>query len=165
MPAMSLNMLRRAIVSLAVTLVATSVIASSAAAADQFGRLFPTLPAFVDPTNQQLADLAQTQLDPNADSGNNVGVPSGFTYFGQFIDHDLTLDTSPSPSEPVDPTTLANSRTFRLDLDSLYGGGPLVSPQLYTPDGQRFLVQEPNENGVRDLPRNPNGTAVLLFSD
>ena len=163
MPAMTLNMLRRAIVALAVTLVATSVIASSATAADQFGRLFPTLPAFVDPTNQQLADLAQTQLDPNADSGDNVGVTAGFTYFGQFIDHDLTLDTSPSPTAPVDPTTLTNFRTFRLDLDSVYAGGPLVSPQLYTANGQRFRVQEPNQfGGARDLPRNPDGSAVLV---
>ena len=113
MPAMSLTMLRRAIVSLAVTLVATSVIASSAAAADQFGRLFPTLPAFVDPTTQQIADLAQTLLEPNADTGNNVDVPSVFTYFGQFIDHDLTLDTSPPPAAPVAPDDAPERRTFR----------------------------------------------------
>ena len=85
---------------------------------------------------------------------------SGFTYFGQFIDHDLTLDLSPSPFAPVDVTTITNQRTFRLDLDSVYAGGPTVSPQLY--DGQRFRVQEPNPNGVRDLPRNPDGSAVLV---
>ncbi len=148
---------RSAVVALGVS---AMLAAPASAQTGNFGRLFPDSPGFVDPTNQQLADLAQTQLDPNADSGNNVGVTSGFTYFGQFIDHDLTLDTSPSPTEPVDPTTLPNGRTFRFDLDSVYAGGPSVSPQLY--DGNRFIVQEPNENGVRDLPRNPNGSAVLV---
>ena len=57
-------------------------------------------------------------------------------------------------------TTLTNGRTFRLDLDSVYGGGPTVSPQLYA--GDRFKVQEPNANGVRDLPRNADGSAILV---
>jgi hypothetical protein len=146
-----------------VALLASAALAAPASAQEptgNFGRLFGDSPGFVDPTNQQLADLAQTMLDPNADSGNNAGVPSGFTYFGQFIDHDLTLDTTPSPTEPVDPATLPNRRSFRLDLDSLYAGGPGVSPQLY--DGDRFLVQEANLNGVRDLPRDENGSAILV---
>lgn len=84
------------------------------------------------------------------------------TTLGQFIDHDLTLDTLPQPAEPVDPTDLLNSRTFRFDLDNVYGGGPTVSPQLYDTDGAHFLLQEANQNGVRDLPRNPDGSAILV---
>jgi hypothetical protein len=128
-----------------------------------FGRMFPDLPAFTVPTAQQLADLAQTMFDPNAAENDNPGVTSGFTYFGQFVDHDLTLDPVPS-GVAADPTTIENGRTFRLDLDSVYGGGPSVSPQLYAGDGKHFLVQEPNANGVRDLPRNPDGTAILVES-
>lgn len=143
--------------------VATLALAPSAAqAASKFGFMFPGLRPLNSQTNQQLADLAQSQLDPAADTENNVGVTSGFTYFGQFIDHDLTLDTLPQPNQPVDPTTLTNGRTFRFDLDSVYGGGPDVSPQLYEADKTHFLVQETNVNGVRDLARNPDGSAILV---
>lgn len=132
------------------------------ASANQFGRLFPGLPPLNSQTSQELADLAQTELDPNLDSGNNclvTTVPfsgcvrSGFTYFGQFIDHDLTLDTGASPTAPVNIETIDNQRTLKLDLDSVYGGGPKVSPRLY--NGDKFIVREPNENGVRDVPREP----------
>ena len=125
-----------------------------------FIRSFPDLPGFTEPTQQQIADLAQGMLDPNADTGDNLGFTSGFTYFGQFLDHDLTLDTSPPPTAPVDPTTLVNSRTFAFDLDSVYGGEQAGSPQLYDPAG-RFLLQEPNANGVRDYIRNPDGSAII----
>lgn len=130
----------------------------------QFGRIFNGLPPLNSQSVQELADLAQTQLDPNADSENNQDpdMTSIYTYFGQFIDHDLTLDTSPSPTAPVDPTTLSNGRTFKFDLDSVYGGGPNVSPQLYAADKKHFLVQNPNPNGVVDLPRNPDGSAILV---
>jgi Animal haem peroxidase len=135
----------------------------------RFGEMYPDLPDFNAPTSQQLADLAQRQLDPNLDARNNCENPvppvsgcvfSAFTYFGQFIDHDLTLDTSPSPTAPVDVTRITNQRTFRLDLDSVYGGGPSAAPQLY--DGSRFRLQESNPNGVRDLARNADGSAILV---
>lgn len=134
---------------------------AGASVKDPFIRTFD-LPGFTTPTQQQLADLAQTQLDPNVDAKNNTGLGSGFTYFGQFLDHDLTLDTSPPPTAPVDPTTLINRRTFAFDLDSLYGDGPEGSPQLYEADGKHFRLQESNPNGVRDLPRNADGSAILV---
>src|SRR3954470_24750274 len=43
----------------------------SARADGSFGRLFPGLSALNGQSAQQIADLAQTQLDPNADSENN----------------------------------------------------------------------------------------------
>lgn len=127
-----------------------------------FGEIFPKLPGFTTPTPQQLADLAQTMLDDTAPAGDDANRPSGFTYEGQFIDHDLTLDQVPQPSVPIDPTTIQNARTFRFDLDSVYGGGPAASPQLYAADRKHFLVQEDNGNGVRDLPRAGDGSAVLV---
>ena len=129
----------------------------------RFGFMFPNLGPFTGPTNQDLADLAQTQFDPaRRGPAGNTTIPSGYVYFGQFIDHDLTLDTAPSPTAPVDPRRLTNGRTFRFDLDSLYGGGPDVSPQLYDTDRSHFLVQNPSGHGVRDLPRNMGGGAVLV---
>ena len=133
----------------------------------RFGFMLPGLTGFTSPSVQQFADLAQTQLDPNISAplpGNadNPALPSGFTYLGQFIDHDLTKDLLPQPSTPVDPTTLVSGRNFRFDLDSVYGGGPDRSPQLYEADRLHFKVQNPNPNGVRDLPRNPDGSAILV---
>ena len=49
-------------------------------------------------------------------------IPAGFTYLGQFIDHDITFDPTPFELQRVnDPDALVNFRTPRLDLDSLYG--------------------------------------------
>jgi Animal haem peroxidase len=132
-----------------------------------FGRMFPDLPGLTSQTNQELADLASSMLDPNVTDPNpgshdNDFVPSGDTYFGQFVDHDLTLDSSPSPTEPENVVGEPNGRTFQFDLDSVYGKGPFGDPQLYAADHKHFLVQDPNSNGVRDLPRNPDGTAILV---
>ncbi len=52
-------------------------------------------------------------------------VPAGFTYLGQFIDHDLTFDkTQVMFGAHVTPAQLLQARSPSLDLDSLYGGGP-----------------------------------------
>ncbi|WP_144184065.1 peroxidase family protein [Elioraea rosea] len=51
-------------------------------------------------------------------------IPAGFTYLGQFIDHDLTRD--PSKLTGGTPTGLPtlSERSPALDLDSVYGRGP-----------------------------------------
>jgi Animal haem peroxidase len=106
----------------------------------------------------------------------NLGMGSAFTYLGgQFTDHDMILDLQPQPTDffgrdssgflltpGPQPQRVDNFETFDFDLSSVYGGGPGVSPQLYDADGVHFLVQEDNGNGVRDLPRNPDGTAILV---
>jgi hypothetical protein len=65
-------------------------------------------------------------------------LPAGFTFFGQFIDHDLTLDTEPSPIAPVNIKTLDNDRNGNFDLDSVYGDGPSGTPELYEADGKHL---------------------------
>jgi hypothetical protein len=59
-------------------------------------------------------------------------VPSGFVYFGQFVDHDITLDVSSTLDAQVDANTINNMRSPSLDLDSLYGRGPGLDPFLYS---------------------------------
>ncbi len=75
--------------------------------------------------------------DPNPDSNNPAdpgvsNIPAGFTYFGQFVDHDITLDVSSSLDAATDANTIHNMRTPALDLDSVYGRGPALDPFLYS---------------------------------
>ncbi len=67
------------------------------------------------------------------DSEENLAVPAGYTYLGQFIDHDLTFDVTSTlglDDEGVNPVA-GNMRTASLDLDCLYGGGPKDQPYMY----------------------------------
>jgi hypothetical protein len=86
------------------------------------------------------------------DDQENPFVPAGYTYLGQFIDHDLTFDTR-STLETLSNLSLSsfpdNERTPRLDLDCLYGLGPNSSPFMYDEDGS--LATNPDK--PFDLPR------------
>jgi hypothetical protein len=65
-------------------------------------------------------------------------IPAGFTYLGQFIDHDLTFDKTPvTLGQFVTPAQLVQNRSPSLDLDSLYGAGPTdpESAKFYEADG------------------------------
>jgi hypothetical protein len=65
-------------------------------------------------------------------------IPAGFTYLGQFIDHDLTFDkTNVMLGDRVSPADLLQARSPSLDLDSLYGAGPTdpESAKFYEADG------------------------------
>jgi hypothetical protein len=50
---------------------------------------------------------------------------------GQFIDHDLTRDTTSELAVQEQPERTVNHRTPYFDLDSVYGSGPSGSAQLY----------------------------------
>ena len=115
-----------------------------------FGRMFPDLEPLNQQTTEELKDIAQGMAE-GAAIANPKGTTAGITFFGQFIDHDLTLDTSPQPNATVEPTTLVNGRTFAFDLDSVYGGGPSGSPQLY--DGDKFKIGVATDGVTPDLPR------------
>ena len=74
--------------------------------------------------------------DPNIGSHNPAdagvsSIPAGFTYFGQFVDHDITFDVSSSLDVATDANTINNMRSPSLDLDSVYGRGPALDPFLY----------------------------------
>ena len=57
--------------------------------------------------------------------GGAAQMPAGFTYLGQFVDHDLTFDkTDVMLGENVTPAQLEQGRSPSLDLDSMYGAGP-----------------------------------------
>jgi len=84
-------------------------------------------------TNQVLlGQLGDLMGDPERDVGADSTIPSGYTYFGQFVDHDITFDVSSSLEVETDATTINNMRTPALDLDSLYSRGPALDPFLYS---------------------------------
>src|SRR4051794_27234151 len=124
-----------------------------------FTRMFPKLAAFNSPSDQQVADLAQTMLDTGGATTDNSRVPAGTTFLGQFIDHDLTLDTEPSPIAPVNIKHLDNDRNANFDLDSVYGDGPSSTPELYEADGKHLRTGQ--SNGIPDVPRRADGSAIL----
>jgi Animal haem peroxidase len=70
--------------------------------------------------------------------GGSSQIPAGFTYLGQFIDHDLTFDkTNVMLGDRVSAVDLLQARSPSLDLDSLYGAGPTdpESAKFYEADG------------------------------
>ena len=135
-----------------------------------FGRMFGDLKPLNQQTTEELKAIACGECAVGgtgpgmleaAAIANPKGTTAGITFFGQFIDHDLTLDTLPQPDSSVDPTTLVNGRTFAFDLDSVYGGGPSGSPQLY--DGDKFKLGVATDGVSPDLPRDPDtGQAILI---
>ena len=62
-------------------------------------------------------------------------VPVGQVIFGQFIDHDITLDVMSQFGRVNDPEDITNQRTPTLDLDCIYGAGPESHPFLYHNNG------------------------------
>jgi hypothetical protein len=98
-------------------------------------------------------------------AGGASQVPSGFTYLGQFIDHDLTFDkTTVMFGANVTPAQLIQGRSPSLDLDSLYGAGPADpgSAKFYEADGIHLKVGKtsgPTMVGF-DLPRGAGSTAA-----
>jgi hypothetical protein len=143
------------------------------------------LPA--DDPAKVVADLkalgaAMVESPPVTPEGNSI-VPPVYTYWGQFVDHDLTANTDRDSKisditkptlEPLSPgfvtSNLKNLRRPTLDLDSVYGNGPEFvdrnSKDAGFYDGPRFRigtnadapgipgVKIPPENDLdRDLPR------------
>ena len=101
--------------------------------------------------------------DVNDNSGDSV-IPAAYTFFAQFVDHDITLEArsrlDKKPMTIREIERLPNFRSASLDLDSVYGFGPGVSSLLYEPDGAgQFVVG--NAINCNDVPRHANNTALL----
>jgi hypothetical protein len=106
----------------------------------------------IDNNNQPIRDVRGFLIpiatkESDADDEENFGIPAGYTYLGQFIDHDITFDPASSLQGKNDPDALIDFRTPALDLDNLYGRGPADQPYMYEADGIHFAFG-------RDLTRN-----------
>jgi hypothetical protein len=100
----------------------------------------------------------------SANNPNNPMHTAGTTFLGQFVDHDITFDTTSPLGVPTDPGSSPNSRTPSLDLDSLYGAGPVASPLLYNP-GDRAKLRIDSGGIFEDLPRTSDGTDTAVIAD
>src|ERR1700730_5743163 len=132
----------------------------------RFGRMFRRLPpakfsegALTALAALMVADFEATPTpETEVDNEENQGISAGYTYLGQFIDHDLTFDPASSLMKQDDPDALRDFRNPQFDLDNIYGRGPDDQPYLYEADGRhlqlgRQLTGNPNDNNTRDVPR------------
>src|SRR5437762_7496065 len=131
----------------------------------RFGRMFRRLPPaiFSEAALHALATLmiAKAEAEPTpeteVDNEENQGIAAGYTYLGQFIDHDLTFDPASSLMKQNDPDALVDFRNPQFDLDNVYGRGPDDQPYLYESDGRhvqlgRILTGNPADPNTRDVP-------------
>ena len=163
----------------------TERVARSTLAQGRYGRMFRHLPAF-EPEDDVLWALADSMgpfperpgpplppapapeaappATPGIQPGENPDLPAGYTYLGQFVDHDLTFDPLSVLERRNDPDALVSFRTPRFDLDSLYGAGPADEPFLYDTEDPAKLLIGRNAEPIfepEDLPRNEQGRALL----
>jgi heme peroxidase len=143
----------------------------------RFGRMFRSLPAAKygkdDPESRanlmKLGTFMTSSFDPPKDApdAEESGIPALYTYFGQFIDHDITFDPMSSLIQHTDPDALTDFRTPALDLDNVYGRGPDDQPYMY--DGNVFLLGDKIGGGgdpnAQDLPRNNAAPRRALIGD
>lgn len=132
-----------------------------------FGRLFRNLPPF-EASEAQLREIARSMYEPKGAEHDptldNPKIPAGYTYLGQFIDHDITFDPTSDLQRRNDPDQVENFRTPSFDLDSIYGRGPEEAPYLYDRgEHNKLLVGRKRDESARelDLLRNPDELAII----
>ena len=140
----------------------------------RFGRMFRSLHAAqYGRTDEESRNLLMTlgsamtsSFDPPKDGADSEesGIPALYTYFGQFVDHDITFDPMTTLMKRSDPDALTDFRTPALDLDNVYGRGPNDEPYLYD-NGPKFLLGDLLDNGAPDLPRNNASVRRALIGD
>ena len=82
-------------------------------------RMFPMLSPLRS-LNAKLDALADAMMIRSRRSDwQQPEVPAGFTYFGQFVDHDITLDLTSLGDKENDPLGIQNFRTPSVDLTGL----------------------------------------------
>ena len=123
-------------------------------------------------TVQGLLDLAMAMADPAEGQTDQTSEdPAAYTYFGQFLDHDISkIDAVPGALDPnlraaaakglmPDPLNqLENQRLAPLDLDSVYTKAPEDqgnSGKLRLGMVTRTDNPVPGKDEENDLPRNP----------
>ncbi len=126
----------------------------------RFSRMGPRGTALGEANRRKLGNAM------TAGGGGPSDVPAGYTYLGQFVDHDLTFDkTKVTLGHNVGPAQLLQGRSPSLDLDSLYGAGPQdpESARFYADDrhlklGKTVALDPDPAFDGHDLPRGAGST-------
>jgi hypothetical protein len=130
--------------------------------------MFPSLRPSRVP-ERLIEDVARRMVEDGGDL-DHADLAAGYTYFGQFVDHDVSFDPVSSLWLRNDPSHVEDLRTPRLDLDSVYGSGPRDMPYLYAQNaaarsGQLLIGNSSTQFGEdfagEDLPRNAEGRALI----
>ena len=102
--------------------------------------------------------MVDAVADPKDPQATNSIIPPVYTYWGQFIDHDITANTDRTSEDlktdiakedftPLAPDfviqKLKNLRRPTLDLDSVYGDGPTLDPNFPTAAKDFYQVNDP----------------------
>ncbi|HZR43780.1 MAG TPA: heme peroxidase family protein [Ktedonobacteraceae bacterium] len=133
----------------------------------KYGRMFPNLPCLLIDENILISlgksDALMDMIQPDEQGAltDNPRIPAGFTFFGQFIAHDITADRS-LLLHHARLKELRNFRKPRLDLECIYGAGPSGDPYLYDLyDSDKFLLGINDIDRMDDVPRNRQGRALV----
>src|SRR4030095_15236748 len=162
--------------------IAQTTRAKTAPRPQRFSRMFPDLPSFAEATPAMRAALTdmgapgglmdaqdplhlgplellrKPELSPN--NRDNPTHTAGITFLGQFIDHDMTFDTSSPLGIPTAPESSTNARTTSLDLDAVYGRGWIEDPHLYDP-ADRIKLKVESGGVFEDVPPMGGGAAEV----
>lgn len=144
-------------------------VAVAAADTHAMAYLFPLLQA--DPANL-LPETPSTQAHLVAlgvamqGAGSDSDIPAAYTYFGQFVDHDVTLEGvtggvdlngAITPMTPAAIAGLVNTRTGTLDLDNVYGApaprDPADAARMQLGHVSATGSRPPGKTADNDLPR------------
>src|SRR5207253_57501 len=139
----------------------------------RFGYLFPDLQTAdallpeAPETRARLLSLGDTMMEPRDESADS-SIPSAYTYFGQFVDHDITFEAksddmvklSDDDFRVLTPeeirTKIMNGRTPGLDLDNIYYK---PAPRNRSMMGLGFVSRSgrsaEGSGKANDLPRKP----------
>jgi Animal haem peroxidase len=132
----------------------------------RYDRLFPELPTLA--TEEEFLRMLGRRggacdggLAADAEESDDAREAAGWPFFGQFVAHDITADRSPV-THHADTRTIRNFRTPRVNLESVYAGGPAGSPYLFDRDDTAKLLLGVNDAGrPDDVPRNSQGIALI----
>jgi nucleoid-associated protein YgaU len=172
-----LEQAQEAVAGAAAGVAAGFAVAGPGALLQNFDFLFPELPD--NPakllkterlTVRRLRELGRRMQDPGeaADAGDSK-VPAIYTYFGQFVDHDITFEQTsltvdkllagtltPLPLATI-RNDLKNTRTASLELDSVYGGAAARDPRdrnlMKIGTVSKVGGRPPGKGDDNDLPR------------
>jgi Animal haem peroxidase len=157
-----------------------------------YRKMFGTIKSSAEPSHSDddLKALADSMVEfrKPADEAQDSKIPAGYTYLGQFIDHDISLNSKGDrfnreqrPWEKIDVDKISNLRNPAFDLETIYGVEKSSDNGAISRDDLRDeqfpmklrLGKTNGENSsifnasirkpyLRDLPRNPDSPIAMI---